>query len=153
MLEFNTKDRDKKAPKGFTNFYSYPALTVFDNTPLFKIGINNQISVKGRFAWNEYCNDGYHKFGLRGNLFDDEAGRIKITEAVEVPKIFDEVLLKVSFKKAKSLEDDLRKLCKAYTFPESINFSGKTEFVYADNNSYIIIEEYFKFLRNNYECR
>ena len=150
MIEFTDKDRDDYAPKGCVNFYVYPA--EYSNTKLFKIGINTQKSCKGRLAWNTYYNDGYHKFGFRGKLYDDEKDRKKITDVVKIPKIFDEVLIKVPEKRAKELELELRKYLTPFKFPEDVQFSGKTEFVYADQNAYIIIEEYFRHLRNNYEC-
>ena len=153
MLEFNSQDRDRKAPTGFQNFYTFPATVFFDNTEVIKIGSNSQISGKGRLAWNEYCNDGYHKYGLRGRLFNDEAGRIKITEAVSIPNIYKELLVKTSVEGIRELERDLRKYLTPYKFPDHINFSGKTEYVIANKKSYIIIDEFFKFLNNNYECR
>ena len=151
MIEFTDKDRDDHAPKGFINFYTYPAK--YGDIKLFKIGTNTQKSCKGRLAWNTYYNEGFHKFGFTGKLFDDEEGRKKITEVVKIPKIFDEVLIKVPEKIGRELELDLRKLLTPFNFPEDVQFSGRTEFVYADHNAYIIIEEYFKFLRNNYECK
>ena len=153
MLVFSKEDRDSKAPKGFQNFYTFPAITLHSNERVFKIGSNSQTSFTGRCAWNEFCNDGYHKFNLRGKLFDDEKDRIKITEAVYIPKIFDEVLIKTTKKGITNLEEELRSHLRAYKFPEKINFSGKTEFVYADSNTYIVIEEFFKYLRKNYECK
>lgn len=153
MLVFEDKDKYKKAPSGFQNFYTYPATVLYDNTEVIKIGSNSQISCKGRLAWNEYCNDGYRKFGLRGKLFNDEVGRIKITEAVNIHKIYKELLVRTSSKDIKRLEEDLRKYLQAYQFPSHINFSGKTEFVIANETSYLIIDEYFKFLKDNYECR
>ena len=153
MVEFSNIDRDRKAPSGFQNFYTFPATVIFDNTEVIKIGSNSQISVKGRWAWNEYCNDGYHKYKFKGSLFEDEADRIKITEAVRIQNIYKEILVKTSRKDIRRLEEDLRKHLKPYTFPSHIKFSGKTEFVIADENSYNIIDQYFKFLKDNYECR
>lgn len=153
MFSYTLDDRFNFIPKGYQNFYVYEGVPFHEPEKLLKIGSNTQASCTGRLAWNEYCNDQYHKEGKRGATYVDEKGRIKITEAIQLGNIVDEVVLKVSKKEVIELERELTNLLKPYTFPKHINFSGKTEFVYADHNAYIIVEDYFRYLRENYECR
>ena len=153
MLKFDERDRDKFAPSDFQNLYTYTATVISDNTKVIKIGSNNQSSVRGRLAWNKFYNEGYHLFGFRGKLYDDEKDRIKITEAVNIQEIYKESLVKTTSKDIKRLENELRKHLTPYEFPTEIKFSGKTEFVEANESSYNIIDKFFKFLKDNYECK
>ena len=153
MISFTSNDRFNFVPEGYQNFYVYEGTPYHEPVDLLKIGTNTQTSCTGRLAWNEYCNDQYHIKKEHGGKYDDEKGRVKITQAIQLGNIVDEVVIKVTEKKAGQLETDLRSILEPYSFPNHINFSGKTEFVYANHNAYIIVEDFFKFLRENYECR
>ena len=151
MFVFENKDRDKRASKGY--FTLYGALVEFKDIELLKIGHTSNDSFRGRVAWNEYMNDGYHKFGFRGNLYNDEANRIKITEAVEIKSIIDEVQIKSSKEEVKFIEENLRSKFDSYTFSSDINFSGKTEFVIVKEDTIETFKDWLTKIRKNFTCK
>lgn len=152
MFVFEDKDRDKIAPKNYLTLYG--ALVEYKNIELLKIGHTGNDSFKGRVAWNEYINDCYHKFGFRGKLYNDEANRIKITEAVEIKSIVDEVQIRASKDDINFIEKSIRSKFDSYTFSSDINFSGKTEFVLVKEDTIETFKDWLNTIRKNklYTC-
>ena len=148
MLEFNNSDRDKWARKGFKTLYAL--LCSYKDKILLKIGRTSNASVLGRLAWNTYANEGYHIFGFRGGIYEDEKDRVKITEVVTVEKIIDEVQIKGSNEFVEGYEKAFRSLFKSYSFKE--NFSGKTEYVEVEENTIDEVKECFKDIRKKLIC-
>lgn len=132
MIEHTNKDRDSYVKKGHTVLYA--VLCEYLGQMLIKIGITTNKSFRGRNANNEYFNDGYHLYGLRTPMFLDEKDRVKISEAVELKEIIDEFVLPMDKKSAReNFEDPIRNHFKPFTFPSDLKFSGRTEFIYADD--------------------
>lgn len=150
MITYSASNRNKWAKKGYLLLYC--VLTEYKGTALYKIGIASSASFLGRYAWNVYANDGYHKAGFRHKYFADEAGRIKIDQAVDIIEIVDEVQIQMSEPSIKELEGLIRSKGISYQFPSELNFSGKTEFIIADPTTKEMIESTFTNIRKNLIC-
>jgi hypothetical protein len=108
MVEYTNKDRDSYVRKGHTVLYA--VLCEYLGQMLIKIGITTNKSFRGRNANNEYFNDGYHLYGIRAPILpmDRKSAREKF-------------------------EDPIRNHFESFTFPSELKFSGRTEFIYADD--------------------
>ena len=152
MIEYSASNMNKWAKKGYTLLYC--VLTEYKGTALYKIGIAGSASFLGRYAWNVYTNDGYHKAGFRHKqIFMDEADRVKIDEAVDILEIVDEVQIQMSRPSIKDLEELIRSRGISFQFPNEVKFSGKTEFIIADPTSKEMIETTFTNIRKNLICK
>ena len=150
MVEYTNKDRDSYVRKGHTVLYA--VLCEYLGQMLIKIGITTNKSFRGRNANNEYFNDGYHLYGLRTPMFLDEKDRVKISEAVELKEILCEI--EIPFLKAEvkeKIEGPVRERFEAFVFPPNVKFSGKTEFVLADEEAIIAVKRIFNNIKGHFE--
>ena len=151
MITYSASNMNKWAKKGYILLYC--VLTEYKGTALYKIGIASSASFLGRYAWNVYTNDGYHKAGFRHKqIFTDEADTIKIDQAVDILEIVDEVQIQMSRPSIKELEDLIRSKGISYQFPSELKFSGKTEYIIVDPSTKEMIESTFTNIRKNLIC-
>ena len=151
MIVHTNKDRDSFVKKGHTLLYA--VLSEYLGQLLIKIGITSNKSFRGRKANNEYYNDGYHLHGFRTPMFLDEKDRIKISQAVELKEILCEIEIPVPKSVAKDkIEVPVRERFNPFIFPSDLKFSGKTEFVYADEKSIEAVKQIFKNIKEHFEC-
>ena len=146
MIEYSIEDRFNYKNNGW--FTLYVVLVKYKNELLLKIGYCGNESVLGRLAWNKYYNDGYHINGKRGGWFDDEWNRKRIDQIVEPEKIIDEVQI-FGKENTKKLEYVLRNMCVSFNFPNGVNFSGKTEYVYYNKETINTIQTFLNRLKKS----